>query len=970
MRSFLQTLAHDLYRNYQEKVGELWIVFPNRRAGLFFKKHLSSLTQSPLWAPEVYSIEDLVYELADRLLPDRLTLVFELYQIYKEYSPLNESFDRFYFWGEILLEDFSELDKWGVDAAKLFMNLKDQKGVEAAFAGMDEDDAAVIRSFWSSFSADRLSVQKERFMQLWEALPDIYKAFNERLASRGQAYEGALFRLAAEKVAQPEYQPGARKVIFAGFNALNRCESRIISTLVERQQAEVFWDADAYYVDHRMHEAGYFLRQHRHHPVLQQTFPKKLLQRFADKASKVIHMVGVPLEVGQAKALGHFMAQHYADASGKPLDESETVVVVPDETLLFPVLHSLPEAVQKLNVTMGYPLRNTPLFSLVAHLIDLQETAMVQGEISLFHHQHVLHLLRHPYIFYHNPELAADNVADIEKHNRIYLSLQHLKNADPLYDALFRKMQTAEDAFVYLLEILVHVVAGLKRTGHHELEEEYFFQFVTQLKRLREVLTARSVRVHLETFWKLFKQLLEGLRMPFAGEPLEGLQVMGALETRNLDFKNVFVLSMNEGTMPPKQVTNSFIPYNLRRAFGLTTPDQRDSMYAYYFYRLLHEAENVYLFYNTETTSSLSGEMSRWLYQLKLESGFEVREYVLTSELRPLPPRPLQIRKTDAVQQMLRRFLVEDGRPEKRLTPSAINTYLECPMQFYFRFVTELRETDEVETELSAATFGSLLHSTMEHLYQSLVVEKGRTRVEVADFVWMQNRLEEKITEAFREYLHVEEGKQVQFEGRNIIAKEIIKKYAKRVLEVDEAYAPFDILGLEANVRDGFRHDLPICINGKEAKVGLKGVIDRIDRKDGQVRVLDYKTGRDDPRFATVEELFDGTYPKRNKAALQTLFYGMLYHESRERHGGDEPVAVGLYNAREMFEDQFNWTLQQKIDDRKTVPVHDIGPLLPRYREELRRTLEELFDPAQPFVQTTDLNRCQFCRFAAVCHRD
>ncbi|MGB3619034.1 MAG: PD-(D/E)XK nuclease family protein [Catalinimonas sp.] len=977
---FLADLAERTLRQHGDAVGDLAFVFPNRRAGLFFKQHLAARTEGVLLAPEVFSVEEFVAEVSGRLVPDRLTLVFELYQIYREYSPLREEFDRFYPWGELMLADFSELDKYLLDARRVFGLLKDQRTVEAQFAELSEEDAGVIRRFWEGFSAARVSEQKRRFLQLWEALPTIYERFNAELVRDHRGYDGAVFRHAAALIRDDRALLPAERVVFAGFHDLNACEARIIATLVERGRAEVHWDLDAYYVDDETHEAGQFFRRLREHPVLGDTLPAPLPRRFADAGKKQFHAVGVPLAVGQAQAVGHFLAEWPGD-----LVESETVIVVPDEGLLFPVLHALPERIQQLNVTMGYPLRNTPLFSLLAHLVDLQQTLQAGADgTPAFHHRRVLDLLRHPYVYYHDAAKAAANVADVERYNRVYVRLDQLKERDDFYEALFRRVLDTPDAVVYLTQATVLILSALRRAADTpgaavdvSLEEEYFFHFNAQLNRLGEVLTGRTP-VGLELFWRLFRQLLENLKMPFTGEPLAGLQVMGLLESRNLDFKNVFIVAMNEGVMPPRTALSSFIPQGLRRGWGLPTAARRDAAYAYYFYRLLHHAERVYLLHNTETTSTHSGEPSRWLQQLRLLTDFPIREWVLTNELQPLPPRPVVVRKEGSVLEKLGLFLDDgtapaDDRPPRHLTPSAVNAYLDCSLRFYFRHVARLRTADRVEEELTDASFGSLLHATLEQLYRSLRIEQQREAVTVTadDIERLRNQIDKHLMAAFRRHYATEPGAPFHFEGRNLVAREMIKKYVGRALDHDAAYAPFEIAGLETVGRDGFTTELPVPTAGGTRRVRLKGIIDRIDRKGDVVRVLDYKTGGQDRKFSTVGDLFDPSRARANDTALQVLYYGWLFRRSPQARPTDR-VAAGVYKAREMFGDDFGWKLRWSPtgQPRDARDLDDIAEVEEAFEEGLVETLRELFDPDVPFRQTDNRDLCKFCDYQALCHRD
>jgi hypothetical protein len=968
MKSFVEELAEKLYTTYGEEIADICVVFPNHRTGLFFRNCLAKLIDKPVFAPDVFSIEGFVCEVSGLTRPDKLSLIFELYEIYRTLSNSYEPFDKFYFWGNMLVDDFSEADKYMVNTKLLFSNLKDYHELDVAFSELSEEQIEIIRSFWSAFYLSRQSEETSRFISLWTILYDLYQQYQARLKSVSHGYEGMIYREAAGIIQEKGLPLAYKKVVFAGFNALNACEELLITSLLKQHKAEVHWDVDQYYMENPVQEAGLFLRKYKKHPALGPTFPEDTPARFIDKEAKKITFVGVPLEVGQAKLMGQMLAQQ------PELNPQQTVIVTPEDTMLFPVLHSLPDAVEQVNVTMGYPLRNTPLYTLLMHLIDLQTGSKEREDgKALFNFKHVLAVLRHPYIFYHNPAKVQTNIRDIENTNRIYLQLQHLKQEDELYALIFRKVSRIDDVFDYLMDLLLTIVRYMKEEQPKGivLEEEYVYQFFTHLKRLKEVLEARRIRVKLETFWRLFKQMADGLRLPFTGEPVQGLQVMGILESRNLDFENVFILSMNEGSFPPKHQVDTFIPHNLRKGFGMPVQEHYDAMYAYYFYRLLQRAGNIYLFYNTENSSNLSGEMSRFLYQLKYEGAYKIEERILSNKIRTTPPQPIEVKKTPEVQAALSKFLIGNKRNKTtRLTPTALNAYLDCQLRFYFRHVADLVESSEVMEEVDASVFGNLLHKAMELLYQALVERKKSSIVEAKDFEWLQTEVAKTISDAFKDHYNIDiaDSKPFHYEGRNVVVRAIIEKLVTKVLELDKAYAPFEILGLEANAKEGYKVDLDVCINGVPEKVGLKGTIDRIDFKRGLVRVLDYKTGKDTARFESIHSLFDREDKNRNKAAMQTLFYGMLYL-GKVQHSLNE-VTVGLISTREIFNPNAGFQLKMRNEAINSYEiVGDINPLIPDFKVELTNLMEEIFDTEHSFTQTHDLKKCSICAYNGICHR-
>lgn len=965
MKPFLAELSEQLYQHYKHNLQDVTLVFPNRRAGLFFRKYLSQHIEKPVWAPEILNIDEFVKRLSDLESTDQLTLLFLLFETYQKVGPAKESFDQFYYWGEMLLRDFNEIDKYLVKAGDLFTDLKNQKDIEQRFDYLTAAQIEVIRNFWKSFS-DKPSKHQEDFLKVWHILEKVYNSFRERLGKEGLGYDGMIFRDVAEKALKGNLPHQGRQVIFAGFNALTKAEEVIIAAMIQHTKAEMYWDLDQYYFNHKHQEAGHFLRQYVHHQYLGKTFPKTVANNFLD-TEKEIEIVGVPLAVGQAKLLGETLAQNFSLAE-KTAPE-KTAIVLPDEQMLFPVLHALPESFQEINITMGYPLRDTPLNGFLENVLDLQQGLQKSkaGTIS-FYYAHVLRLLKHPYCAQFNPQSAEILVKKIESTNKVRISLTDLEE-HVWYRTVFRQVETAEAIFDYLLDVLELINRNIGE-GQEErsivVEKEYIYHFYTQLKRLKEIVREQQIAFTMQTFLKLFRQVIYSLKLPFSGEPLNGLQVMGVLETRNLDFENVYILSMNEGKFPPGISQSSFIPFNLRRGYNLPTYEQQDAIYAYSFYRLLQRAKKVVLFYNTESGLQTGGEMSRFLYQLQYEAPVKIKEHILSNPIKVPFPVPITVPKDDRVLAALADYCVnESGASKSTLTPSAFNTYLDCRLKFYFRYVVRLYEPDRIQEEIDAPAFGNLLHQMMENFYKDIlkrqkdnvITEKA---LEVAD-------LEDALTEAFKQHYHWEKPEDVQFEGRNLIVKEIILKMGREIIANDKTYAPFHILGIE-DKDEAYKIKVPIQTTTGHQAVGIKGIIDRVDLKEGVVRVIDYKTGKDDKHFESIASLFDRNNPKRNKAAMQTLIYSLLYEENGTLT--DHVVTPGLYNARELFNANFSiYLLLKEEATKKYRPVVDARGLLGELKSEMGRLLEEIFDPSVPFDQSQNLRTCAYCPYAGICHR-
>ena len=1033
MPSFLEEVSRQLLDKHGGHLADLTVVFPNRRATLFFRDILSRDIHAPGWSPRLLTFPEFITELSDLRSPDQLTLIFMLYQIYRRESGTQEPFDRFYFWGELLLEDFNEIDKSLVRANDLFANLRDLKVLDAGYDYLTPEQRALVARFWQGFNgqADQpLSPPKQAFLTFWNVLNRVYEGFRAHLQERGLGYEGMMTRAVVESLGQLATENPFPRVAFVGFNAFYAAEEQIVRWFVRQAGADALWDVDAHYVEDPVQEAGQFFRRYRQRLDLAPTLPDPLPRHFYANGPRDIDIVGVPLEVGQAKLVGNVLQELIDRGDFVP---ERTAIVLPDQNLLFPVLHALPAAIRRVNVTMGYPLRNTSLYSLVEQLLRLQEGKRLRSKRSdqpayEFHHTAVLAMLRHPYV---NPiDHAAMQllIRRIEDENRIYLRPEELHRT-PFLQRLFQPVDAVPETFTYLLRLLkdlhdhittdaapafnirTDAIYGVSTSIQHPasvhqespqspnhpeshpasniqhpidsesdsdlvlpvLEKELIYHLYIHVNRLKALSEENQFQFEQTTFLKLFRQLMQSLRLPFTGEPLRGLQIMGVLETRNLDFKHVFILSANEGTYPPREVGHSFVPGNLRRGFGLPTPDQQDAIYAYTFYRLLHRAQRVYLIHNTEDTPALSGEMSRFLYQLLYESepqgddtflypdargAFRIQRRTLSAPVRTIPPQPIAIEKNASVLERLRVY-TEAG--PSGLTPSALNTYLDCRLKFYYKYVAGLRESEGVQDDVDPAVFGNVLHKAMERVYQRHVDQTGQTTMTAEAIKGFKGKpLDRAVQEGFQEHFRGRADESLTLEGRNLIAYDIVRKMANRILDTDAQYAPFEVVSLERETDTGYVRLLPVPVGDASVTVRLKGIIDRVDRKGDTVRVVDYKTGRDEKKVKSIASLFDRDDKQRNKAAMQAMFYAFLYEPQATP---DEKITPGLVNAKELFGEQFDPRL---ILDKH--PIDDFRPYAAEFTQALTGQLSEVYDPAVPFTQTEDLKKCDYCPFVRLCY--
>lgn len=955
--TFIAELAERILRENDGKLDEVTIVFPNRRAGLFFRQALSTMIQKPLWMPQVASMQDFVGQFSSLRQIDTLEAIFCLYEVYKTHQKNDETFDQFFFWGEMILRDFEEIDQYLVNPGHLFTSIKTQKELDEEFYFLDEEDKRTIQSFWSSF-LPKTTKSQEAFLETWKILLPIYTEFKQLLEARGEAYGGMVYRMVAEQLT-PEKGAAARKLYFAGFNALTFAEEKIIKHFVLEESAQVIWDLDDYFFSNPRQEAGFFLRAYAKDPVLGKTFPEELPKRF--EQPKSIEATGVSLEVGQTKALAELLTELSQQSTFNP---QTTVVVLPKEHMLFPTLHAIPDGIDKVNITMGYPLKDTPVYSLLESVLVLQSMRKDSVLGTSFYYKPLVELLEHPLLYVLEEERINELVKEIKGRNRITLYQEELQLKHPVFDLIF---QRPNNAFDYLMAILKHLYDTWK-DKQHDLELEFISRFYLHVGQLNHMMGERTKDLSYDFLIKLFRRLARTLKIPFTGEPLNGLQVMGILETRNLDFENVFILNMNEDSWPAAPRRGSFIPYNIRKAFDLPVFDHQDAIYAYLFYRLLQRAKKVHFFYNTVAEFNVNGELSRLVQQLEVESGYEIKKRILASPIKTQAPQSITIQKSPVIMGKMERYLEgfdgsRDNRPSA-FTPSAINTYLDCRLKFYFKYVEKLYEPDVVQEEMDPMVFGNILHDSMELLYKDFIKREKRDIVYQHDFFGIKGGVSGAINQAFIKHYGIKNEKKFKLEGRSIIAADILRKFIDKILDYDEQYAPFKVIGLEANSRDGYVLSFPILADGKAREVKLKGIIDRIDIKEGKVRVIDYKTGRDEKSFANLISLTDREDNRRNKAVFQVFFYSYLFMKKYE--GAYDQIEPGLFNSRDLFSKDFEWKIS---DTRQKIGVSQFSQYAEGFEGLLSEVLTEMYDPSGVFDQTEDRKKCGFCPYREICGR-
>lgn len=950
MQPILETLAKHLIQTSPESLSNTRIILPNRRAGLFLQRHLALHIEQTGWAPRIYAISDFIDETSQLERSDPIDLFFTLYDIYHELVEHPDSVDEFYQWGEMMIRDFDELDKYLVDPDLLFSNIIDLKMLDEPLAGLEQEQIDFIRQFWTGFHSGGQTPEKEQFLSSWVLLPKLYKRLRSVLSDRGQGYQGMQYReiVLRTELGELDYDWEGPTIV-AGFNALNQCEKQLFSWM-KKHGAEFYWDYDHSYTDREGKEAGRFLRENMKH------FPSRTkLEEFRGlDEKKDIRIFELPTDVLQSKTVHRILEFKEPETL---LECTDTAVVLCDEELLLPVIMSLPDTTGEINVTMGYPMKNTPVYSFIDTLLRMHHNIRKTSEAKvLFYHKDVMSVLLHPY-FRKIKDASSEDLTHEIMHNNLVMVHQDLFSGEMEKD-IFRAVEDASGLLEYLRTIFNHILETVAEKGErlqNALDREFIFQLLTHLNKLETIILARP-SITASILERLLRKLLGGLRIPFEGEPLSGLQVMGILETRLLDFKHVILISMNEEIMPAAHSSQSNIPYSLRLAFRMPAREDMDAIYAYYFYRLLQRAEKVDLLFNSGSDGMRTGEMSRYLYQLIFNRGIQITRPGLEVRAREVPP--LVVPHTPETDLKLERYIASNE--DKYLSPSAINTYIDCSLKFYLRYIAGIGEVDEIKEEIDAAGFGTVVHDTLKELYNEIARRNNKqvSREELSHLL-DSGTPEDVLRSQFMKH-HFRGRKREVLEGRNIIIFRVMLRYLEKIIRTDLSIAPFELVSAE----DDYRRNLQINIGQKEVLLQMGGKIDRIDRVNGVFRVIDYKTGYTSQKFSNLESLFEGNYASRNGAAMQTLFYAWLVGEV---FPGEE-VMPGLYAMKGLFEEVFDPALSIS-SLKKEGRVDSFTPLEDHFIQLLRTALQKMFDPELPFVQRENDKKCTYCDFASLCQR-
>ncbi len=934
-------------------MDRVWMVFPGRRAALYFNRFLAGLVTRPVWMPRVMTISELFHGFSGLRPADPLYVNMRLYRAYCRLHPEPEKFDDFYSWGEMVVNDFNEVDKYLVDPADLFRNIRSLREIDEHFNYLDESQREAVRWFWDAIPPEDQGDKRENFLRLWSILPGLYKALVSDLREAGLAYDGMIYREVAEQIRQGTDLPcDADRVCFVGFSALNTCEKTLFAHFRDRNLASFFWDYDSWYTGDSLQEAGFFIREN----LL--AFPQSdtgMDFSVLNRPGREVQVIETSSRMEEARTVTSLLAS--IPGAGEK-DPSHTAVVMADESLLMPVMYSIPAGVDEINVTMGYPLKDAPVFPVLNALFRLLRNRRGSPDKPLLFSRDVLELLSQQMVRDLDPAGCRELTDSIRRTNRLFVPVTGLSE-HPVLGFLFRLPPGDPGIPAFLLEVLSRFFSHAsqeERTDEHRMTREFIYHVHESVRKLQELVGLEKLDLSLATYLSLLRRYLHRIRIPFEGEPLAGLQVMGLMETRSLDFRHVILLSAGEGLLPATRTSGSFIPYNLRKGFGLPVIEHQDSIFAYYFYRLIQRAEKVWLVYTGVDKGMVTGEASRFIHQMRYDSRIRIVDQRNRIPAGKTEQQPVRVAKDAAIMQLLNRYLDPAGnRPS--LSPTALNTYLDCSLRFYYRYLARIRELEEPEGQLDQAALGSLVHHAMKILY-------GQKAGQTVEAEWLKQleketgTLEKALDQAFRD-IWFKSSELPAFEGNLLLAREVILEYLRTIIRYDHTQAPFRLLSLESPVY----MDLRFTCREEERQVRIGGTIDRVDLKDEVIRILDYKTGGNDLKYKGISSLFERARPARNHEVFQTLLYSLVYREAIQPAAGIRP---GLYFVRKMNQPASSCLL---YDSERKKELYELSEVGGSFRQELADLLAELFDPAIPFEQVTERRICEYCPYRSVCNR-
>lgn len=975
MTPFLKLVADDVYKRFNGHLEDVAIVFPNKRAGLFFNRYLlESSNNAPLWSPKYLTIGDMFQQNSKLAIGDPIMLVSKLYKVYvdsmrsrdAEFDKSAESLDSFYYWGEMLIKDFDDVDKHLADARQLFANIKELREIGTAKDILDAGQAESIARFFNNFKPEAGGKIEGKFQKIWERLFTVYTNFKQSLRDADIAYEGMLYRDVIES--GNDIALNYDKYIFVGFSALNEVETRLFDYVNKQGKALFYWDYDLFYTNDATNEAGYFMRKNI--ARFKGVFGKEYFDNL--RTAKKMTIVETVNDSSAVRYVSKWLNENLTE------NEIDTAIVLCDETMLEPTLHTIPpeangHPIRQMNVTMGYPITHTPIFGLVKLLVDLQTRGWSEKQ-ECFTMSHVCELLKHPYVIQ-----GSSKSRDLRHKllsEKIFFPGAEVLHLDDFLTALFTRTTDNKEWLEGISGIIFGIAQSLHNNSGSTLYDQLFIEAIlkvyTQCQRLVHLLDTGDLDMQQATMGKLLIRMLSSQRLPFHGEPVVGLQIMGLLETRNLDFKNIILLGVNEGNLPKNSGENSYIPYNLRKAFGLTLSEHRDSIYSYYFYRLLQRAERVTLVYNSSSDSKTRGECSRYILQLLGSKLYDIERIALSSQqstaIAEIKEQPKNNRIIDILRQ---RFDTSYSTEARTMTPSAINKYIDCGLRFFYYYVMKMKPLQDVDEEFKDNDFGTVFHKAAEYMYEKIIADCNTTIITASAFEYYTKNpalLYDFIDKAFRTEFF--KNNKPVYNGEQYIKRGVLHHFLLRLVKMDAEYAPFSYIGSETEI------DMPFTFTsaGNSISVKLGGTIDRVDCKGDTVNIVDYKTGGGDKLDGNMS--LDDIFVHKTKAAgyhLQAFLYSIALRNALAGNSGGWISKITSPGKRKIspqllyIHQKDNAKRGDYVVNVEKNPVNDIAAIETEYMSKLQAILEEIFDIDKPFLPAKECKKCEYCDYKEIC---
>ncbi len=893
-------------------ISDYTFVLPSRRAGAYLKQQVAKMSNRALFMPRVMSIEDFAEEVAGLKSADNLTVLFEFYTAYLRCTPKEnlENFETFSSWAQTLLHDFNEIDRYLIDYKTFF-----------GYLGNIQE-----MNHW--YLQEERTPLMQNYLSFWNKLPEYYEALKSQLEARGLAYQGMVYRMASEKI-EDYLQKNMDRHIFLGFNALNSAEQQIFQKMMAAGKAEVFWDADETFLEDPQHDVSLFLRQYlKKWPVYEEQELQKISSEY--KNPRNIDMIGVPRNVGQAKYVGELLSKLSSE------ELKNTAVVLGDESLLLPVLNSLPPNVQEVNVTMGFALKNAPVAFLFEHLLKMHASRSRTD----WYYKDVVSICNHPLIQKITGGFSGKIADQIKVENLIYVPVEALtKDASPktkmIYELCFGDWKKDPALAVKNLQELIYIFRDHLDRDKDRLTLEFLYQFHMLFNQLGNLLQEYEYVSTLKSLFTIFKDLLSTKNVDFRGKPFSGLQLMGVLESRVLDFENVILTSVNEGVLPSGKSNNSFVPFDLKCAYGLPTYKEKDAVYAYHFYHLLQRAKNVHLLYNTESDGLNAGEKSRFLLQLELEAQEQhvIKSYNVAPQVPAIQKNLRSIKKSPGIMERIKE------RAAEGFSPSALTSYIRNPLDFYKQQILKIREPEEVEETVAYNTLGTVVHDTLEHFYRQWLGQE--LKIELLEKAILDTPSE--IEKQFKEHY----TKAPMSTGKNLLIFEVAKRYVLNFLrseiKVLKKGNTIRILQVEEKLKR------PFLISGLNFPVNLKGTVDRVDEFNGKMRIIDYKTGRVDQNKVEVVdwEEINSDYDRYSKP-FQILMYACLLNHVNEIA---EPAEAGIISFKNLKAGFLKFSKKDKTGKGAKKDSDITGEVLMDFEEQLKNIILEICNPEIPFEE-------------------